>query len=88
MPNYDFFQHRLCEYFPCHKGADPETFSCLFCYSVLLIAFLADGEDHRGALQAEGIAEAVFNIPPPGSRTVSTVCGLTGGKTMPKSVDR
>ncbi|MBQ1281543.1 MAG: hypothetical protein IIY16_04800, partial [Oscillospiraceae bacterium] len=23
------------EYFPCHKGADPETFSCLFCYCPL-----------------------------------------------------
>lgn len=35
MPNYDFFQHRECEYFPCHSGADPETFSCLFCYCPL-----------------------------------------------------
>lgn len=35
MPNYDFFQHRECEYFPCHAGANPETFSCLFCYCPL-----------------------------------------------------
>ena len=35
MPNYDFFQHRQCEYFPCHAGADPDTFSCLFCYCPL-----------------------------------------------------
>lgn len=35
MPNYDFFQHRECEYFPCHTNADPETFSCLFCYCPL-----------------------------------------------------
>lgn len=35
MANYDFFQHKTCEYFPCHKGADPETFSCLFCYCPL-----------------------------------------------------
>ena len=35
MPNYDFFQHKACEYFPCHQGADPETFSCLFCYCPL-----------------------------------------------------
>ena len=35
MPNYDFFQHRQCEYFPCHEGADPKTFSCLFCYCPL-----------------------------------------------------
>lgn len=35
MANYDFFQHKQCEYFPCHTGADPETFSCLFCFCPL-----------------------------------------------------
>lgn len=33
--HYDFFQNTACEYFPCHAGADPETFSCLFCYCPL-----------------------------------------------------
>ena len=35
MANHDFFQNRNCEYFPCHAGADPETFSCMFCYCPL-----------------------------------------------------
>lgn len=35
MSHYDFNQNRECEYFPCHKGADPEKFSCLFCYCPL-----------------------------------------------------
>ena len=35
MEHYKFFQNTMCEYFPCHKGADPETFSCLFCYCPL-----------------------------------------------------
>ena len=35
MANYDFFQHKECEYFPCHAGADPEKFSCLFCFCPL-----------------------------------------------------
>lgn len=35
MANYDFFQHKTCEYFPCHQGACAETFSCLFCYCPL-----------------------------------------------------
>ena len=30
-----FFANRGCEYFPCHKGADPENFNCLFCYCPL-----------------------------------------------------
>ena len=33
--HYDFFQNRACEFFPCHAGADPERFSCLFCYCPL-----------------------------------------------------
>lgn len=35
MTHYDFYQHRQCEYFPCHPGADPDSFSCLFCYCPL-----------------------------------------------------
>jgi len=35
MANYDFFQNKKCEYFPCHQGADPEKFSCMFCYCPL-----------------------------------------------------
>ena len=35
MANYDFFQNRECEYFPCHRRADEDTFSCLFCYCPL-----------------------------------------------------
>ena len=32
---YSFFSHKECEFFPCHKGADPENFNCLFCYCPL-----------------------------------------------------
>ena len=35
MASYRFFQNRECEYFPCHAGADPENFNCLFCYCPL-----------------------------------------------------
>ena len=33
--NYRFFQHRECEYFPCHKGVAEADFNCLFCYCPL-----------------------------------------------------
>ena len=39
-----FFANRECEYFPCHPGADPERFNCLFCYCPLY----ALGEDCGG----------------------------------------
>lgn len=35
MRHYDFVQNKQCEYFPCHKCADAEQFSCLFCYCPL-----------------------------------------------------
>lgn len=35
MENYKFFQNKACAFFPCHSGADPETFNCLFCYCPL-----------------------------------------------------
>jgi len=35
MANYDFFQNRECEYFPCHAGGEEQSFSCLFCYCPL-----------------------------------------------------
>ena len=33
--SHSFFQNRDCRYFPCHSGADPACFNCLFCYCPL-----------------------------------------------------
>lgn len=33
--NYKFFNHKACEYFPCHKTNKPDEFNCLFCYCPL-----------------------------------------------------
>lgn len=33
--SYRYFQNKDCEYFPCHKNADPDNFNCLFCYCPL-----------------------------------------------------
>ncbi len=32
---YKFFQHKECEFFPCHETHSPETFNCVFCYCPL-----------------------------------------------------
>lgn len=32
---YSFFQHKDCEFFPCHPTPRPEDFNCLFCYCPL-----------------------------------------------------
>ena len=31
----EYFCNRSCRFFPCHEGADPEHFNCLFCYCPL-----------------------------------------------------
>ena len=41
---YAYFSHRECEYYPCHDGADPDNFNCLFCYCPLYVL----GEDCGG----------------------------------------
>ena len=33
--HYAFYCNRECECFPCHPGADPESFNCLFCWCPL-----------------------------------------------------
>ncbi|MDR0879461.1 MAG: cysteine-rich small domain-containing protein [Clostridioides sp.] len=33
--NFKFFNHKDCEYFPCHKTDKPDEFNCLFCYCPL-----------------------------------------------------
>lgn len=33
--DHTFFCNTDCKYFPCHAGADPEQFNCLFCYCPL-----------------------------------------------------
>ena len=40
--HYAFFSNKECEYFPCHAGADPENFNCLFCYCPLYALGIKD----------------------------------------------
>lgn len=41
--NYKFFQHKECEYFPCHKVKDDKDFNCLFCYCPLYFTDECEG---------------------------------------------
>lgn len=50
MGSYRYFQNRECEYFPCHLGANPENFNCLFCYCPLY----ALGKECGGAFTYTG----------------------------------
>ncbi len=62
MANFDFFQHKQCEYFPCHKGADPEKFSCLFCYCPLYA--LGDKCGGNFSYTGQGIKDCSYCLRP------------------------
>ena len=69
---YSFFQHRDCEFFPCHKTEHPEDFNCLFCYCPLYTlgsscggncAWLPDGtKDCSGCLLPHGRGSYAYVI--------------------------
>ena len=72
MSHYDFFQNKQCEYFPCHAGADPETFSCLFCYCPLYC--LADRCDGNFTYTQDGIKDCSQCLRPHRRENYSDIC--------------
>lgn len=40
--SFDFNQNRGCRYYPCHPGADPESFNCKHCYCPLYFVYWLD----------------------------------------------
>ena len=69
---YSYFSHKKCEFFPCHKNADPDDFNCLFCYCPLY----ALGE--KNAVGISGIRKREL-------KTAQTVCFRISEKTMDMS---
>lgn len=53
--HYKCFSHRECEYYPCHKGADPDHFNCLFCYCPLYLLGRECGGEFK--LLANGVKD-------------------------------
>ena len=72
MAKFDFFQHTQCEYFPCHKNADPETFSCLFCYCPLYP--LKDQCGGNFTYTAEGVKDCSGCLRPHSRENYETIC--------------
>lgn len=58
--SYKFFQNRACQYFPCHKGADCESFNCLFCYCPLYFLEECGGD----AMWREGFKDCTACVGP------------------------
>ena len=51
----EFFSHKACEVFPCHKTEDEGDFNCLFCYCPLYM--LGDGCGGRFAYLRSGVKD-------------------------------
>ena len=84
----DFFQNCDCEYFPCHSGADPEAFSCIFCFCPLY----ALGEHCGGSFQYtnQGIKDCSNCLRPHLSENYTAICEKTMDviKMVKKSLDQ
>ena len=76
MANYDFFQHKACEYFPCHAGADPEKFSCLFCFCPLYA--LGDKCGGAFAYTADGVKDCSNCLKPHRRENYNAICEKIG----------
>lgn len=76
MAHYEFFQNWECEYFPCHEGADPEGFSCIFCYCPLY----ALGENCGGnfSYTENGIKDCSKCLRPHKRECYDGICKKTG----------
>ena len=70
---FSYFCNTQCEYFPCHQGADPETFSCLFCYCPLYCL----GDKCGGAFRytESGIKDCSACLRPHRRENYSAICG-------------
>ncbi len=72
MCHYDFFQNKECEYFPCHAGADPQRFSCIFCYCPLYC--LGDQCGGNFCYTKEGIKDCSLCLRPHLRENYESIC--------------
>ena len=83
MENYKFFQNKACEYFPCHKGADGESFNCLFCFCPLYA--LGDKCGGNFTYTDNGIKDCSSCLRPHRKENYDAICaGLTAVMEMTK----
>lgn len=70
--SYDFFQNRQCDFFPCHEGADPECFSCLFCFCPLYA--LGDSCGGKFSYTADGYKDCSHCLRPHRRENYDDIC--------------
>jgi len=58
--NYKKFQHKDCEYFPCHKNVKEEDYNCLFCYCPLYMLKDKCGGNYKFAYGVKDCSECTI----------------------------
>ena len=70
--NFKFFQHRQCEFFPCHETEDEENFNCLFCYCPLYA--LGEGCGGNFKITENGVKDCSDCMVPPKRGNYDYIC--------------
>ena len=79
MRHYACFRNRECEFYPCHPGADPDRFNCLFCYCPLY--HRADcGGDY---VNRNGVKDCTPCLYPHDPDNYDEICARLGEKASP-----
>ena len=73
MEHYKFFQHKECEYFPCHKTEKTDEFNCLFCFCPLY--FLGKECGGNFSYTKNGVKDCSRCMIPHGKNGYEYVCG-------------
>ena len=71
--NYKFFQHKKCEFFPCHKGVKEEDFNCLFCFCPLYALGTKCGGNYK--ILENGCKDCCDCTIPHGKKGYEYICG-------------
>lgn len=74
--NRKFFRHTGCEHFPCHSGADPERFNCLFCWCPLYA--LGEGCGGNFTYTDDGVKDCSACLLPHRPENYDLICSRFG----------
>ena len=79
MRHYACFQNRECEFYPCHPGADPARFNCLFCYCPLYPMAVCGGD----YVNRNGVKDCTPCLYPHDPDNYDEICARLGEKAAP-----
>lgn len=75
-----YFANTSCEYYPCHDGADAQTFSCMFCYCPLYGMGTACGGNFKFTGAVKDCSDCLFpHMPSSYDAIIKALCSRGDG---------